>query len=569
MKSEIKNCQNCKKGFTIEPEDFGFYKKIKVPPPNWCPECRLIRRCMWRNEHSLFRRLNSASKAKKTLISIYHPDEKIITYDKETWWGDSWDPCNYGREYDFSRPFFEQFRELLERVPQMPLFDSKSINSRFCNVVVEQKNCYLTSAGWRSEDCMYCNRLWHGMFTHDSYTSFATEFCYENVYCSDSSRLFFSRESEGCLDSYFLYDCRNCSNCILCTNLRNKSYCIKNVQYTKEEYSKKKKNLDLNTRSGVEKAKIKFQELWNNAFHKHLKLTNTVNVVGDQVSNSRKCFGVFDFRDEAENVKYACWGAHGLKDAYDVGPGCGDGCELNYEGISVGVQNSKIFFGATVWYSRDIFYSFMMNNCSYCFGCASMNGKQYCILNKQYTKEEYEMLVPKIIGQMKKVPYIDKQGRSYGFGEFFPAEISPFAYNETIAQDYFPINEQTAQKKGFLWREYTPSSYKTTIKGSDLPQTIAEVSDSILNEVIECEITKKPFKILEQELNFYRRFDLPLPSIHPEERHVRRLKLRNPMILRKRMCFFGDKEVDTTYLPESEGGPKKVVCTEHYNKEIY
>ncbi len=37
----------------------------------------------------------------------------------------------------------------------------------------------------------------------------------------------------------------------------------------------------------------------------------------------------------------------------------------------------------------------------------------------------------------------------------------------------------------------------------------------------------------------------------------------------KRMCFFGDKEVDTTYLPESEGGPKKVVCAEHYNQQIY
>jgi hypothetical protein len=170
---------------------------------------------------------------------------------------------------------------------------------------------------------------------------------------------------------------------------------------------------------------------------------------------------------------------------------------------------------------------------------------------------------------MKKIPYIDKQGRSYGFGEFFPPEISPFAYNETCAQDYFSINEKLAKEKGYLWREYIPNSYKTTIKGSDLPQTIAEVDDSILDEVIECEISKKPFKILEQELNFYRRLDLPLPSIHPDERHNQRLKLRNPMILRKRMCFFGDKEIDTTYLPESEGGPEKVVCSEHYKKEIY
>jgi hypothetical protein len=35
------------------------------------------------------------------------------------------------------------------------------------------------------------------------------------------------------------------------------------------------------------------------------------------------------------------------------------------------------------------------------------------------------------------------------------------------------------------------------------------------------------------------------------------------------MCYFEDKEVDTTYLPVSEGGPEKVVCAEHYNKEVY
>jgi len=569
MKPEIKNCQNCKKDFTIEPDDFGFYEKIKVPPPTFCPECRLIRRLMWRNEYSLFRRPNGASKKSETLISIYHPDAKIISYDKEMWWSDKWDPCNYRAEYDFSRPFFEQFKELMERVPHIALSDSRSINSRFCNITVEMKNCYLVSAAWTSEDSMYCNRIDHCKFTHDSYISLNTEFCYENVYCNNSSRLFFSRESEGCLDSYFLYDCRNCSNCILCTNLRNKSFCIENTQYSREEYLKKKNELALDTRSGIEKAKTIFEKLWQNAFHKHLKLTNTSNVVGDHVSNSHNCYNVFDFKDEAENVKYANWGNRGLKDSYDVGPGCGDNSELNYEGISVGVQNNLILFNCIIWYSSNIYYSFMLNNCQNCFGCAEMNGKQYCILNKQYTKEEYENLVSKIIEQMKKVPYIDKKGSSYGFGEFFPPEISPFAYNETCAQDYFPINEKTAKEKGYLWREYVPNSYKTTIKGKDLPQTIAEIDDSILDQVIECEITKKPFKILEQELNFYRRLDIPLPSIHPDERHNRRLKLRNPMILRKRMCFFGDKEVFTTYLPESEGGPKKVVCTEHYNQEIY
>jgi len=567
--SEKRICQNCKKDFVIEQEDFNFYEKIKVPAPTWCPECRMIRRLCWRNEHSLFRRPNAQEGKKDSIISVYHPDSKIKTYDKEMWWGDKWDSCTYGRDYDFTKSFFEQFKELIETVPHISLSDSKSTNSRFCNITVEMKNCYLVTAAWSCDDSMYCNRVSGCKFTHDSYICYNTEFGYENVYCRDSNRLFFSLESEACLDSYFLYDCRNCSDCILCTNLRNKNYCIENVQYKKEEYLKKKNELALNTRNGIEEAKSKFKELWRGALHRDLKLINTVNVIGDNVANSHNCFNVFDLDGDFQNVKYANWGSRGCSDAYDVGPGCGGKSELTYEGISIGVNNNSCFLSAIVWYSSDIFYSFMMNNCQNCFGCTEMNGKKYCILNKQYSKDEYEKLIPKIIQHMDDVPYVDKKGRVYKFGEFFPSEISPFAYNETVAQDYFPIDKKIAESDGYLWREHIPGSYKVTILGKDLPQTISEVDDTILDQIIECEITGKPFRIVEQELNFYRRFNLPLPSICPDERHNMRLKLRNPMKLNKRMCFFEDKEIFTTYPPESEGGPKKVICTEHYKKEIY
>ncbi len=570
MKPEIKICQNCKNDFTIEVEDFNFYEKIKVPPPTFCPECRMVRRMTWRNEHSLFRR-NSAEegKEKELHISVFNPKENIKTYDKEMWWSDRWDPSSYGRDYDFSKSFFEQFKSLIEDVPHIALSDSKSVNSRFCNSTVELKNCYLLTGSWFSEDSMYSNRISDCKFTHDSYICYNTEFGYENVYCRYSNRLFFSLESENCLDSYFLYDCRNCSNCILCTNLRNKNYCIENIQYTKEEYFKIKEKLKLNTRDGIYSAKTIFKKLWNDAYHKHLKLINTVNVLGDNVENSRNCYYVFDLAGEFQNVKYANWGAKGLSDAYDVGPGCGGKSELTYEGISIGVSNNRCYLGAIIWYCSDVLYSFMMNNCQNCFGCTEMNGKKYCILNKQYSKEEYEKLLPKIIEHMSDMPYIDKKGRIYKYGEFFPYEISPFAYNETVAQDHFPIDLKIANEKGYRWRESEPNEYITTLEGKSLPQTISEIDSSILDEVICCEATGKAFRFTNQELIFYKRLDLPLPSICPEERHRQRLELRNPMKFNKRMCFFGDKEINTTYLPESEGGPKKVICEEHYKKEIY
>ena len=44
---------------------------------------------------------------------------------------------------------------------------------------------------------------------------------------------------------------------------------------------------------------------------------------------------------------------------------------------------------------------------------------------EKYTKEEYLEMLPKVIQHVKDMPYIDKKGRTYNFGEFFPPEISP------------------------------------------------------------------------------------------------------------------------------------------------
>src|SRR3989344_4931716 len=106
--SETKTCQNCKTSFIIEPDDFAFYEKIKVPPPTWCPECRNIRRMAWREDHTLYR--DTCKLCGKSIISVYAPDGPFIVYCRSCWNSDKWDPLQYGREYDFSRPFFKQYR---------------------------------------------------------------------------------------------------------------------------------------------------------------------------------------------------------------------------------------------------------------------------------------------------------------------------------------------------------------------------------------------------------------------------------------------------------------------------
>ena len=129
--------------------------------------------------------------------------------------------------------------------------------------------------------------------------------------------------------------------------------------------------------------------------------------------------------------------------------------------------------------------------------------------------------------------------RSTGeWGEFFPASISPFGYNETVANEYFPMTREAALAKGFQWSDYEAPAptVSRTIPASRLPERIEDIPDDILNWAIECEVTGRPFRIIAQELDFYRRHQLPIPRRHPDQRHLDRMSLRNPRKLFERKC---------------------------------
>ena len=153
MEAQIKNCQNCKNDFTVEPDDFSFYEKIKVPPPTFCPECRLQRRLILRNERIFSHR--ECDLCKRKIISIYG-DETIKVYCQDCWWGDKWDAIEYGQEYDFSRPFFQQYFELFKNVPLVNLNGHASNkNSPYVNYVVEANNSYFCFGGGYIDNVMF------------------------------------------------------------------------------------------------------------------------------------------------------------------------------------------------------------------------------------------------------------------------------------------------------------------------------------------------------------------------------------------------------------------------------
>ena len=124
------------------------------------------------------------------------------------------------------------------------------------------------------------------------------------------------------------------------------------------------------------------------------------------------------------------------------------------------------------------------------------------------------------------------------WGEFFPASLSPFGYNETVAQEYYPLSRSEAISQGFNWSDYEAPFPKVEkiIPASRLPDNIDDIPDDILAWAIECEVSKKPFRIIKQELEFYRKHHLPIPRRHPDVRHMDRMKMRNPRKLFERLC---------------------------------
>ena len=165
--SENRTCQNCKNDFTIESDDFSFYEKIKVPPPTFCPECRLQRRLAFRNERSLYKR--TCDLCKENIISIYSPKSEYTVYCPKCWHGDGWNAFDYGLELDFSKPFLKQYHELEKKVPHIALLVENNVNSPYVNFEVDAKNCYLNVGGHGNQDSAYTQ---YGLNCRDVFDNF-------------------------------------------------------------------------------------------------------------------------------------------------------------------------------------------------------------------------------------------------------------------------------------------------------------------------------------------------------------------------------------------------------------
>jgi hypothetical protein len=514
--------------------------KAKLPSPTLCQEERERQRFAFRNEKALYK--GTCSTTWKHLISIFSPNKPYTVYDYQTRWKWNWNPEEYALSE--STKTYDALSHLILNVPMRNRFAMNNENSDYVNIVADSHDCYMSFASIGIENCLYVWESAYSTFCVDCFFAIKSHHCYDCLQINNCFNLHHSENCNNCSDCSYVYNCTNCHNCFNCTNLENRSYCIDNIQYTEEEYNKHpKKAPDDLTRSPVLWCRQQWcdKSFWNN------------------LTNCNECCFISDTVDSINTkyTRYECW----AKNCMDTFTSYNDVCIYM---ISCPDSYSCWcnFYGRSLKYS---WYCCNCYNCSNCFACVWLRDKQYCIYNKQYTKEKYNQIVPEIIAQMIR----DKQR-----WEFFDPQLSYFWYNETIAMEFYPLSKEEAIKRWYKREDFESPvpSVEKLVPWDNLPKqwckTIQEKKPEILKKILKyaviCEVSQRPFRITRQEIDFYIKHNIPLPTKHPDIRHQERVERKESVTMHLIHCDECWEEMLSVHLPSQW---KKILCEKCFNKK--
>ncbi|MBI4407508.1 MAG: hypothetical protein HY565_03345 [Candidatus Kerfeldbacteria bacterium] len=500
------NCLHCQQAFTITDSDRQFYGKIAVPEPTHCPICRLRRRLVFRNESHLYER--TCDLCKKNIIAVFKPGTPFPVYCSDCWWSDRWDPLSYGRNIDWNRPFFAQFQELMHKVPKAAVISLNNENSDYNALLAFSKNMYMCPGSYLSENCYYVRK------------SQNCKDCANSMILNKCELVANSTNCDTCYASHHLTNCRSCSfstylqNCsgiqygFMCCGVKNLKYCFKNKVYSETEYHEILKRYQGKAETEL---LAEFRQFCVTIPKAAQIQVNCDGSTGDYLFNCHnavECFDCFDL----DTSKYLLECA-GVKDSMDLSMHDKE-IELCYELSSGGEKNYLTKFSYCTCASPESEYCYSCFYLSNGFGCDGIHARsQYCILNKQYSKEEYEKLHSRLIEHMRTTKE---------YGEFFPEWLSPFSYEESVAPDY-----------------------------------LAAVTQSVCT---------KPFRVIEQEKVLYKKIGVPEPTVCMDCRFQRLRSWKNPRQLWQRNCARCSKAIETTYAPDR---PETVLCDDCYKQVMY
>lgn len=544
------SCLGCGLPFEILRWESDFLGRHSLPLPAECPECRCRQRMAQINIINLFKRQCDATG--KSIISNYPPESPHKIFEQGYWYSDEHDGKRYGRDFDFSRPFFEQYHELLLEVPRSSLVTGylDDINSAYTNYAAFDKNCYFLFTSGGSEDSMYCFGLNESKDAVDCFQCYNMELCYESLDCVNCYQTAFAKNCENCTDCYLVESCIGCSNCIMCCNLVRKEYHILNKPVSKEEFEKVR--AELTSRSRLKELLAQFDDFVQQFPVKSMHGSFNEDVTGDYVVSSTNAYNVFD-SGYIEDGLYCNRAFLKCKDFLDC-EGCGDAEIVSYS-VNSGMTSYNLKF--CVQCHSDVsnltYCDMCVSGCTDLFGCIGLKRSKHCILNKQFSKDDYTKQVDKIVAHMKETGE---------WGRFFPLAIATVPYNLSLAQLYYPKSKEEVISGSLVWHDKVSS---LPAQVAQPPDDISQVSDGLCSHTLQCQGCGSGYRLQQKELSFYRRFGVPAPDHCFFCRNLRRLNSRAKRCLYDRECDLCSVGLRSVFPSDFA---RKVLCGRCFAEEL-
>ncbi len=516
-------------------------------PSAYCDECSNQRRLSWLNHYMLASR--PCDRCREPTIGMYQPGADYQVYCAKCW--QERDIMSVA--YDHSKTFLEQFAALLHQQPLPALLNDNnqlSINCAYTNNLSSSKNCYFVFDGHQNEDCYYCYSTGESRNSADTSYCIDAELCYELINCHGCYHSAYLIDSRLATNCYFCYDLSNCNDCLFSSGLRNQQYYIFNKPYTKEAYEQYVKEHFYRESYAQWQLLIDQYHSWlQTVIRKESTNRKNENCVGNDVLVSKNTSGFFLHRcEDCTNITHAGMNKNVMNSTAI------SESELCAEDLAV-THGYQTFASAFCSFAQNNFYSLYCQNCKYVFGCIGLQNKEYCILNKQYTKEAYELLVKAIVTQMRA---------EKSYGQFFPPTLSPFSYHETVAQDIFPLTPNQALAAGYQYEEPILSN-PNQLETNELADNISDTDMSSTKVAHSCQTCQKLYRITEQELELYQNIQVPLPRKCFRCRHWDRRDRRPNFRMYHRECDRCQKAIITHY-PNTSA--LSVYCEDCYTSTV-
>ncbi len=515
--SIIRTCRISGKEFTISDQEIALLEKISpviwgerfpIPLPTLCPEERLRRRAQFKNYFFLHKRKSDLSW--KEIISTFSSTAKSTIWDQSEWWDSTEDLLSYWQDIDWKMSFNEQCASFMRKVPQISLDNEyKSLeNSEYVNGNGKSKNCYLISNGHNNENCLYGFHIFENTnILNCNYTRFS-ENCSHSCYLWKSYDVHLSFDMSECRNSWYSFSCEWSQYLLGCVGLKNEKYRILNTPCSETQFAEVLGRLKKDSSFKKDFESQVYDLIDKIGIEKHI-LTGSQDSSGDFCYNSKNALECLS----SSNVEDSAYiqDSFLINDSMDISAWW-DNTSLSYDCIAVGKNIANYYWSQ--WSFDGGIYNFYTQNCigcSYLFGCSGLRLKSYCIFNKQYSKEDWEIQVKKLIRKMQETGE---------WGEFWDPKYAWYPYDASYAMTLLPLTKEEVLARGLEWSNYEskPEGITKTIPSEKLPNEIWVIPDDVLNWALICKKTWKPYKIQPLELDMHRRFGISLPKTHPLER---------------------------------------------------